>query len=219
MTVAKRLPAERAPITTTGGTDHSESEHEYPASRGFGGEKQRTAKSAVRLTWVNEPYAGRKQVDKSQHDLKASRVNEMPSTPISGDSRLITSRQLTTCTVVEGGKAIRLHLIGQGGEQVSIELPFDQAESIVMTLPRLLSAALKARTGDVDTRYVFSAERWSLEKAKNESYRIFTVLMQGGFEVAFAIPFETCLEMGTALTRRSETASNDGSPKKPIGLN
>jgi hypothetical protein len=39
--------------------------------------------------------------------------------------------------VIEGGKTIRFDLVGQADEPVSIEMPFDQAESIVMTIPRL----------------------------------------------------------------------------------
>jgi hypothetical protein len=72
----------------------------------------------------------------------------------------IVSRQLTTCTVIEGGKTIRFDLVGQAGEPVSIEMPFDQAESIVMTVPRLLSAALRMQTGD--NRGALRFLRWEL---------------------------------------------------------
>jgi hypothetical protein len=119
----------------------------------------------------------------------------------------IVSRQLTTCTVIEGGKTIRFDLVGQAGEPVSIEMPFDQAESIVMTVPRLLSAALRMQTGDNRTRYVFSVGNWSLELAKDQNYQILAVRTPDGFEVAFAISFETSVAIGSALTCGSEAAS------------
>jgi hypothetical protein len=119
----------------------------------------------------------------------------------------IVSRQLTTCTVIEDGKTIRFDLVGQAGEPVSIEMPFDQAESIVMTIPRLLSAALRMQTGDNRARYVFSVGNWSLELAKDQNYRILAVRTPDGFEVAFAISFETSVAMGSALTCGSEAAS------------
>ena len=116
------------------------------------------------------------------------------------NTRRIVSKQLTTCTVIEGGKAIRFDLVGQAGEPVSIEMPFDQAESIVMTIPRLLSAALRMQTGDDQMRYVFSVGDWSLELAKDQHYRILAVRTPDGFEVAFAISLETSVAMGSELT-------------------
>jgi hypothetical protein len=118
----------------------------------------------------------------------------------------IVSRQLTTCSVIEGGKTISFDFVGQAGESVSIEMPFDQAELIVMTIPRLLSAALKMQTGDAQARYVFSVGTWSLELAKDQNYRILSVRTPDGFEVAFAISFEASVAMGLALKRCSEAA-------------
>lgn len=62
--------------------------------------------------------------------------------------------------MIEGGKTIRFDLVGQAGEPVSIEMPFDQAESIVMTIPRLLSASVE----DADRRQpgALRFPRWQL---------------------------------------------------------
>lgn len=94
--------------------------------------------------------------------------------------------------------------MGQAGEPVSVVMPFDQAASIVMTIPRLLSAALEMQTGDAQARYVFSLGNWSLELAKDQNYRILSLRTPDGFEVAFAISFETSAAMGSALTGGSE---------------
>lgn len=59
-------------------------------------------------------------------------------------SRNMTSRRLTTCGVAKGGSAIRLEFEDGEGKAASVEFPFHQAESIVMTLRRVLSKALGA---------------------------------------------------------------------------
>ena len=117
--------------------------------------------------------------------------------------RIVIS-QLTTCSVIEDGKTIGLDFVGQAAEPVSIEMPFDQAASIVMTIPRLLSAALKMQTHDAQARYVFSVGNWSLELAKDQNCRILSLRTPDGFEVAFAIPFVTSAAMGSALAGGSE---------------
>jgi hypothetical protein len=48
--------------------------------------------------------------------------------------------------VVEGGSAIRLEFLDDEGKPASVEFPFDQAESIVMTVPQVLSQALQWST-------------------------------------------------------------------------
>jgi len=117
--------------------------------------------------------------------------------------RIVIS-QLTTCSVIEDGRTIGLGFVGQAGEPVSIEMPFDQAASIVMTIPRLLSAALKMQARDAQARYVFSVGNWSLELAKDQNCRILTLRTPDGFEVAFAISFETSAAMGSALAGGNE---------------
>jgi hypothetical protein len=116
----------------------------------------------------------------------------------------IAIRQLTTCSVIEVGKTIGLDFVGQAGEPVSVVMPFDQAASIVMTIPRVLSAALKIQTRDAQARYVFSVGNWSLELAKDQNCRILSLRTPDGFEVAFAISSETSAAIGSALTGGSE---------------
>lgn len=68
-------------------------------------------------------------------------------------ARTITSSRLTTCGLVEGGEAVRLGFVDTAGEPASIELPFDQAQCLVMTLPQMVSNALRQRTGSEEARY------------------------------------------------------------------
>jgi hypothetical protein len=88
---------------------------------------------------------------------------------------------------------------------MSIEMPFDQAESIVMTIPRLLSAALKMQTGDAQARYVFSVGNWSLELAKDQNYQILADPIATDVSKEIANATSKLSGVRTALTRGSET--------------
>jgi hypothetical protein len=118
-------------------------------------------------------------------------------------SQTVSSSRLTTCKVVKEGRAIRLEFLDDGGQPVSVEFPFDQAESIVMTLPQMLSKALQRRTRDRSSRYAFSLGRWSIESCDEKSL-IATLCTADGFQVSFAIPFDACQAIGHALRHEGE---------------
>jgi len=111
----------------------------------------------------------------------------------------IRSDRLTTCCVAPDGGSVRLEFIEAGGAPVTLELPFDQAEAVVMTLPHLLARALQQQTGDHEARYVFDLGEWSLESAENKDCLIGTLKTTDGFEVSFGIPFEACRSLGSSL--------------------
>ncbi|MGC2079080.1 MAG: hypothetical protein WA728_24250 [Xanthobacteraceae bacterium] len=115
---------------------------------------------------------------------------------------------MTTCVVVKKGHGIRLGFLDLAGDPVSIEFPFEQAHSIIMTLPHLLSLALKQQTLDASARYVFSLNKWTLERMDDET-AIVTMTTEGGFAVSFSAPLETCKALGFALRGEGQVA-NDG---------
>jgi hypothetical protein len=59
---------------------------------------------------------------------------------------MIKCSYLTTCEVTDDGRSLRLDFLDGEGQSMSVELPFEQAESVVMTLPHMLSKALQQRT-------------------------------------------------------------------------
>jgi hypothetical protein len=75
----------------------------------------------------------------------------------------IASSKPTTCDVAPDGEVVTLNLVDVAGNPVSLRLPFDQAGALAMTLPGLLSKALKARCGNESLRYVFPLGEWLLE--------------------------------------------------------
>lgn len=74
-----------------------------------------------------------------------------------------------------------------------------------MTLPRVLSKALRQSTHGQSSRYVFSLDRWSIERS-NENSLIVTLATADGFHVSFAIPFDACCAMGWALGHQGKSA-------------
>jgi hypothetical protein len=101
------------------------------------------------------------------------------------------STRLTTCETVENGEVIRLNFVDQADRAVAIELPFAQAEAVVMTLPQVLSKALQWQTNNAAMRYVFPLAHWSLESGDGNCL-IVTLATGDGFHVSFGIPFDTC---------------------------
>jgi hypothetical protein len=128
-------------------------------------------------------------------------------------SRNVTSTRLTTCSVVKEGRAIRLEFLDADGQPASVEFAFDQAESIIMTLPQMLSKALQRRTHSPSSRYVFSLGRWSIESCDAGSL-IATLSTADGFQVSFNIPFDACRAIGQALRHEGEGAMEQESPSQ-----
>ena len=129
----------------------------------------------------------------------------------------IRSSKLTTCRVATDGSNVGLEFIDCSGTPVTIELPFEQAEAVVMTLPRLLARALRRQTGDDEARYVFGPREWSLESSRDQACLIATLKTSDGFEVSFGIPFEACRSLGWNLQRgadlifkANDVEANDG---------
>jgi hypothetical protein len=119
----------------------------------------------------------------------------------------ICSSRLTTCSVIGDGEVVELGFLDSSGEPVSVQLPFDQAESLVMTLPHLLARALKRRTGLESARYVFRVGDWSIEGTEeDQNCLILTLATVDGFEVSLGISSEKCGILGARLRDASEKA-------------
>jgi hypothetical protein len=88
-----------------------------------------------------------------------------------------------------------------------LELPVEQAESLIMTLPRLLACALRQRIQDA--RYVFGLGEWAVERAKGQACLIATLKTPDGFEVCFGIPFEACRSLRRNLLRAAQTHDSE----------
>jgi hypothetical protein len=121
----------------------------------------------------------------------------------------IESAKLTTCDVTLDGEIIRLNLIDVVGNAVSLRLPFDQAGALAMTLPGLLTRALKARCGNDSSRFVFPLGDWLLEGVADGHTLIVTLRTADGFGVSFGVPLDMARSLASELRRETsvETAS------------
>jgi hypothetical protein len=125
----------------------------------------------------------------------------------------IRSEKLTTCRVAADGEEVGFEFLDSSGASVRLEMPVEQAESLIMTLPQLLASALRQRTGDEDARYVFGLGEWAIESAKGQDCLIATLKTPDGFEVCFGIPFEACRSLGWNLLRAAETHDSEAPPE------
>jgi hypothetical protein len=122
----------------------------------------------------------------------------------------IRSQQLTTCHVTADGTNVGLEFVDRSGSAVTVELPFEQAEALVMTLPQLLVQALRQQTGDDEARYVFKLREWVVEGTKDQSCLITTLKTTDGFEVSFGVPLEASHSLGWTLQQGAEEADGIG---------
>jgi hypothetical protein len=113
----------------------------------------------------------------------------------------ICGAKLTTCGVAQDGRTLWLNLVDDKGAEVSLQLPFDQTQAIAMTLPSLLTRALRALTGKATARYVFPLDQWSVERSSDCDGLIVTLGTEGGFQVSFGIPTEACRGLGLTIAR------------------
>jgi hypothetical protein len=118
----------------------------------------------------------------------------------------IASSKLTTCGVAADWETVELEFLDQSGAATTLQLPLDQAEAVVMTLPHVLAYALKRRTGQHDARYVFGLGEWCIEDTRDQDSLIVTLKTTDGFEVSFGIPFETGRALGFSLQHEAKAA-------------
>jgi hypothetical protein len=126
-----------------------------------------------------------------------------------GLSAVVTIRcsKLTTCNALDDGETVKLDLVDAGGNPVSLLLSFEQAESIAMTLPRLLTHAVKKQTRQDNSRYVFPLGQWLLEAIEDRHSFILTLRTVDGFEVSFRVPQDTCRALGWTLQHEADKSA------------
>jgi hypothetical protein len=117
--------------------------------------------------------------------------------------------KLTTCDALDDGETVKLDLVDAGGNPVSLLLSFEHAESIAMTLPRLLTHAVKTQTGRDNSRYVFPLGQWLLEGIEDRHAFILTLKTVDGFEVSFRIPHDACRALGWTLQHEADDATEE----------
>jgi hypothetical protein len=125
---------------------------------------------------------------------------------------IINCTTLTTCDTVGNGEVVMLEFIDEDGRSISLRLAFEHAQSIAMTLPRLLTQAIKTKTGQDNARYVFPLGEWILEGIEGDQSFILTLKTEDGFEVSFRIPPGASRSLGWRLQREAELSTRTSHP-------
>jgi hypothetical protein len=125
---------------------------------------------------------------------------------------------LTTCDSIRNGETVKLDFVDEDGRAISLRLAFEHAQSIAMTLPQLLTQAVRAQTGQDNARYVFPLGEWALEGIEGDHSVILTLKTEDGFEVSFRMPPSACKALGWVLQREADAAAQtDRSGNAPAG--
>jgi hypothetical protein len=125
---------------------------------------------------------------------------------------------LTTCDSIRNGEIVKLDFVGDDGRAISLRLAFEHAQSIAMTLPQLLTQAVRAQTGQDNARYVFPLGEWVLEGIEGDHSVILTLKTEDGFEVSFRLPPSACKSLGWVLQREGDAeAQAERSGDTPAG--
>ena len=114
-------------------------------------------------------------------------------------------QSLTTTEIAQDGHFIRLNFIDTREHKGSLTLPTDCVHQLIMTLPQLLSKALRAETSDDSVRAIFTLGGWRLEKAAESGVYILNMITPDGFEVAFSLSALNLAEMSLAFRRSSSS--------------
>jgi hypothetical protein len=120
--------------------------------------------------------------------------------------------ELTSCDISRDGRVIRLSVRDGGGRPLDLQISAEEAGSLAMTLPKLLSAALKARYRDPSIRLVFPLVDYDLEGAAGSDDRILSLKTCEGFEVSFSISPSTLSQIGKLI------GTDTGPEGKPVAV-
>jgi hypothetical protein len=124
----------------------------------------------------------------------------------------IESQSLTTCEVASDGNTVVLGFTDAQGAAARIRLPFSQLGALAMTLPDLISKALRSRYGDHTLRYVYPLASWTLERSSEPGTGMMTLSTTDGFSVCFAMEREMQHTLAEAL-------ASDGPIEPPAAVN
>ena len=118
----------------------------------------------------------------------------------SGDTsvRELVGEGLTAWSVSPCGGRVLLGFEDSAGRRCRLDLPFNALSALLLTIPRILRAALRAR-GDQGTRIVQPLGGWRLEQAAGTGCLILTLSTPTGFDVAFTVAPDQLAAMGEAV--------------------
>jgi hypothetical protein len=111
----------------------------------------------------------------------------------------------------EDGASISLVAEDVSGSSVVLTFPIDVLSSLVMTLPRILTAAIQRHRNDPSARLVYPLAESRTELSTDLSTRILTLKTPDGFSVSFAVSdgqFRKLARSGSQSTEMRSRVAN-----------
>jgi hypothetical protein len=116
----------------------------------------------------------------THQEREATMASDEPAVTIDGE-------RLTSFDVAPERSLFRLNLVDAEGKAVSVALPAGCLDERLMTLPRIVTRAMRAKYGDNSMRLVYALGESQLETAAGAERLILTLRTTDGFDVAFAL--------------------------------
>jgi hypothetical protein len=111
-------------------------------------------------------------------------------------------RALTHFSVCRSGRHVEIGFTDHAGEPAALELPQECLSMLLMTLPAIIEAALRRRTGDPALRQVYPLGDWQLHLGSDPDSLIISLATPDGFRVSFCAPIDQAAALGEALARQ-----------------
>jgi hypothetical protein len=104
---------------------------------------------------------------------------------------------MTRYETADDGSSIRLDMEDVSGGLVSLDIPVECLNRLIMTLPEMVRCALQRRHRDPSLRIVYPVARFQVELAHDFETRILSLETPDGFGVSFGLTEEQCREIAT----------------------
>ena len=107
-------------------------------------------------------------------------------------TKRIEAAALTTFDISSDGEAVQLNVRNTAGEDAALVLPTGCVNQLLLTLPRIIQAALRRGRNDDSLRLAHPLERFEIEvgerNVEGEVHYILTLHTDRDFHVSFAAP-------------------------------
>ena len=127
-------------------------------------------------------------------------------------TRRVGMRALTYFSVCRTGRHVEIGFTDSAGASASLELPYECLSKLLMTLPSMIEAALRRRTGNPELRQVYPLGDWQLHQGSEPQSIIISLETPDGFKVSFCAAPEQAAVLGEALARQEQVEESEAPP-------
>jgi hypothetical protein len=110
----------------------------------------------------------------------------------------IAGKELIAYDIAKDGSRFCMSFACVNGKKGSLSFPTKCLKSLILTLPRMMTQALRARFVDQSLRLVYPAETVRLEGSPDPNTFIMTLMTSDGFDVSFSLSRRQLRALGKA---------------------